>query len=311
MKFNAESFLDDAGIPYRSKGVNVPKDAVNICCIYCGERRYHLVIRKRKKYCNCWVCKNYISVVQIVKDILNCSWKDAQKIVYGDKHVLFDADEETHVGGRERAEICRLPKGISPLMKTTSDDLWLNAVKYAVDRLRAKDWAECIDRHNLHYGYSGEQAYRIVVPMYFGGRLMTYTGRDFTNRSPIKYKTCKKENSVMLPTEILYGLDTFTGYRAIIVEGPFDKLVMGEQALAASTNKLSARQKTILCNLDLEELIFVMDPDAIDMAEELATYFRPVIDRIKIVRLEKEKDPADLGYAAVIKQIEKTKWFDF
>jgi len=170
--------------------------------------------------------------------------------------------------------------------------------------------AQRVEQFNLHYGYGGEQAYRIVVPMYFGGRLMTYTGRDFTDRSPLRYKACRTENCVLLPTEFMYGLDEFEGRRAVVVEGAFDSIAMGNGTLAASTNKLSFKQKAMLCNLDLEELTFVLDPGAFDAAEELAEYFRPVVDRVKAVRLEKG-DPAEVGCAEVRKRIAETKWFDF
>ena len=309
MNFNAEKFLNDCGISYRSRGINVPRNAVNICCIYCGETRYHLVINKRKPFSSCWVCGKYVSTVELVKDILKCSWADARKIVYGTKHILFSYDGATY-DKPERAKICRLPKYVKPVLEDIVNPNMIreNAKRYLFFKRHIS--VQRVQQFNLHYGYGGGQAYRIVIPMYFGGQLMTYTGRDFTGRSELRYKACKTEDCILLPTEFLYGLDEFEGRSAVVVEGAFDRIIMGNGAMAASTNRLSAKQKSMLSNLDLEELVFVLDPGAFDKAEELAEYFRPVVNKVKAVRLTKG-DPAKLGFAVVKKKIQETKWFDF
>lgn len=322
MNFDAEKFLSDAGISFKTKGENVPRDAVNICCFYCGDsgKRYHLVINKHKPFSACWVCGKYVPTVELVKDILKCSWADARKIVYGDKHILFGYDDEIF-DRPKRAKICRLPKYVRPVLENVSkyDTIRENAKQYLFFKRNIS--VQRVEQFNLCYGYGGEQAYRIVIPMYFGGQLMTYTGRDFTDRSGLRYKACETENCVLLPTEFLYGLDEFEGHKAIVVEGAFDRIVMGNGAMAASTNKLSPKQKSMLCNLDLEELVFVLDPDAFDKAEELAEYFRPVVNRVKAVQLVRDNpnslkslvrgDPAKLGSGVVRKRIRETKWFDF
>ena len=107
--FDAEGFLSGHSLAFRRKGVNVPKDAVNVCCIYCGERRFHLAIRKNKHYVNCWVCHKYVPTAEFVKDVAKCSWAEARQIVYGARAGLF---MHTETCTRPiRAEVCRLPKG--------------------------------------------------------------------------------------------------------------------------------------------------------------------------------------------------------
>jgi len=308
MNFDVERFLSNSSLEYRTKGVNVPKEAVNIKCIYCGEQRFHLVIRKRMNYGNCWVCKVRKSVVEIVKDIAGCTWNEARQIVFGDRIaasmlLAFGEQEEKQV-----VSICKLPKFTYPL----SDEQWANRLyRTARNYLDRRSVCEAdITEFDLHYGVEGEQAYRVVIPMYFGGKLVTYTGRDWTERSELRYRACPTDLCVLLPTDFLYGYDTFVGHRAIVVEGAFDKIATGKQALAASTNKLSSKQKAMIARLDIDELVFVLDPDAADAAEELAYYFRPIVKRVKIVKLT-GGDPAKVGRAGVMSQIERAKWFDY
>jgi len=314
MRFNAEKFLNEAGIAYRDRGINVPKNAVNIRCIYCGEQRYHLVVYNKRKYAKCWVCHKRVSTVQLVKDVAKCSWEEAKQLVYGERHLLFTYEEDIKQEAIKvlRAEVCRLPKGTAPIITTEKrkpSKIRENAKLYMFYRRDIS--AQRVEGYDLHYGYGGEQEYRIVIPMYFGGELVNYTGRDFTGKSGLRYKDCKVENCVLLPTEFLYGLDEFEGKRAIIVEGAIDRIKLGRNdTLAINTKYLSGRQKTMISNLDLRELIFVLDPDAYRDAEELAEYFRPVVDKVKAVKLD-GGDPAKVGRWGVERAIEEVKWFDF
>lgn len=309
--FDVEKFLSDVGVEYRKSGKNVPKDAINIKCIYCGETRFHLVLHKKKSYCNCWVCKIYKSTVEVVKDLLRCSWTEAREIVFGKQRVgVFSYGvDEYETQERARVEKCVLPQFTYSITKLKSDPVQVSARRYLMGRyVRKYDiWLE----YDLHYGAAGEQAYRIVFPMYFGGQLVTYTGRDFTGRANLRYKTCSFENSVLLTTEILYGIDSFAGKTAILVEGPFDKVVMRDHSvLAISTDKLSTQQKNQLNSLELEQLIIVLDRSAYEHGIEIAEYFRPLIPKIKVVRLPK-KDPGVVGRMGTYTAIRQTKWFDF
>lgn len=48
--------LTIAGIQCRERGTNVGRDHVNICCVFCGEERFHLGIHVHHGYFHCWVC---------------------------------------------------------------------------------------------------------------------------------------------------------------------------------------------------------------------------------------------------------------
>lgn len=306
MKFNPVEFLDSAGIPYKSKGANVPRNAVNINCIYCNESKQHLVVNTDRPFVKCWVCKAYATYVQFVMDISKCSTTDAQQIVYGNRSSLIELAFEIEEEVEQRARVCNLPEGTFPII-TENDPLALqsSAIKYLVNR------SISADNNNLHYGEYGEQAYRVVIPMYFGGQLVTYTGRDFSGRSSLRYKTCKTENCVLKPTEILYGFDEFEGDTGMLVEGPIDRLAMRSNAfLGVSTSDLSPKQKKLILELDLKVLCVILDPGMETVAEELGSYFVPIIDIVKVVVLE-GGDPAKLGYKKVMQQITETKSFDF
>lgn len=308
MYFDATSFLGDLGIEFRTQGKNVPKDAVNIKCVFCGESRFHLVVHKRKPFCSCWVCKTYKPTVELVRMLAKCSWDEARELVFGRKAAsIFTRDfDETYE--RTQPRVCELPKFTYPIAKNKKDPLLYSARSYLTERMVP---LEISSEYNLHYGAYGDQAYRVIFPMYFGGKLVTYTGRDFTGRSSIRYKACPMENSVMLTTDILYGIDSFEGKKAIIVEGPVDKVVLQDNnVLGVNTDKLSPKQKKLLNSLELDELIIILDRQAYENGLEIAEYFRPIIQKIKVVKLPK-KDPGILGKKKTFEAIMKTKYFDF
>ena len=68
--------------------------------------------------------------------------------------------------------------------------------------------------------YTGDiYAYRVITPIYYNNRIVSYQGRDFTGKQNIRYATCKPENEIIHHKKILFNLDNSKQESVIVMEG--------------------------------------------------------------------------------------------
>lgn len=113
------AYLNKAGISYKERGTNVARDNINICCVFCGESRYHLGIQRDKLWGRCWVCGNggpWGRIAhQLGKSFPNIAWRDLQPI--GQEFYIDSSSAPTDV--RKNKPLTSLYK---PL--TDEEDVW-------------------------------------------------------------------------------------------------------------------------------------------------------------------------------------------
>src|SRR3972149_6591392 len=79
--FSIEQFLRINNIEYRTSGKNVSKGEYSICCLWCGENKYHLGVNPSKGLFNCWKCSEKGNIVRLVAKIKNISFIEAKEII--------------------------------------------------------------------------------------------------------------------------------------------------------------------------------------------------------------------------------------
>ncbi|MBU2685839.1 MAG: hypothetical protein KKF27_21570, partial [Gammaproteobacteria bacterium] len=118
----------------------------------------------------------------------------------------------------------------------------------------------------------GTHPQRIIIPIIFENRLVSFTSRDITGRALAKYMSCPLEDEVVQHKHILYGLDQAQGVQtAIIVEGPIDAWRLGPGTVATFGIEYTISQVKLLAErFSKLFVLFDNDPQAQAKGEQLA-----------------------------------------
>lgn len=132
---------------------------------------------------------------------------------------------------------------------------------------------------------------RIIAPIEWDGNVVSFQGRDITNRHKLKYLACPIERELLNLKSILYGKSD--GERCVLVEGITDVWRLGFGALAVFGIKYRLPQIKCLKKYKKVFLLFDPDPQAKIQAEKIknALQFRGV----NVHNLEGfDTDPGDM-----------------
>jgi DNA primase len=290
-----KELLDKYEVPYIEKGKNIGTDFYGMNCPFCEDDSNHLGINRNKGYFTCWRCRASGSFFELLQQVAGVTWSEFQrdlkignittesalarihKTIHGEKE-----EEET-----EDIKKCVLPKFVYPIRKSTDLpllDKFLNRRGYTIQ--------DCIE-HNCYYGRAGEMTHRLIIPVHFDGKLVSFTGADMTGTSRLKYKTSSTKIN-----NYLYNFDTLAERgmtRMVITEGIFDVWRIGEEGVCTFGTHITKPQRDLILCLQLDELVIAWDEDAYWKAREEVKQFQPFISSIKIVKFPKNEDPDSYG----------------
>lgn len=124
-------------------------------------------------------------------------------------------------------------------------------------------------------GPLGPYKYRIIAPIYVEDRLISYQGRDVTDRAECKYKACPKVMEVINHKETLYGIDLARESSCVVVEGITDVWRLGPGAVATFGIKFRPAQIRRLAEFRRVFVLFDTDEvrgkaESLVKAEQLA-----------------------------------------
>ncbi len=259
---------------------------VNIHCPFCqGSQDYHLGIRADGMGCHCWRCGKH-KLWDAIKAVCGPSQESLGKIRerYGAGPVRLVQSDTT----RLHAASVSWPSGIL-------ESIPVMAVDYLRDRgfdpvLLAGTWG-------LRFtGPTGPYKFRIIAPIYDGGKLVSYQGRCYTGKRELRYKACPKDLEAVGHQNLLYGEWLVTGRHIIVVEGITDAWRFGPGAVATFGIGYTMAQVERLAKYRRVSLIFDSDPQAIEQAEELGVLLRGLNPEIQVDVVELEDgDPGELS----------------
>lgn len=281
MAFNSQQFLDNYSISYSTEGKNIGKGWIGIKCPFCDDPSQHGGFNIIKEYYNCWTC-GYHRLIDVVLSLTGEDFKTAQNIIRKYSNTIpvpITTQQEN------RKKELMLPVGSGTLFYTHKT--YLEKRGFDPDYLE-KEW----DLKGT--GFIGEYKFRIIAPIYVNHKLVSYQGRDITERSPLRYKACKKENEIIHHKHILYGIDKVPGDKVVIVEGITDVWRLGPGAVATFGIKYTTEQLLLIAKRFTTILIlFDNDPNAKKQALNMSIYLSGFNLNIEILEIDKE-DPASL-----------------
>ena len=163
-------------------------------------------------------------------------------------------------------------------------------------------------------GLAGEWSYRIIIPIFYEGRLVSWTGRSILSKELIKelnvprYKNLSVEASAVNPKDILFNIDNCRGNSVIMVEGPFDVLKMGDDCCCSLGTSVTNAQKLLISKkFNKVFLAFDSEESAQEKARKLGRELFQIGVDVEVVDVCADyvkNDPGELVESEVI-QIKK------
>ena len=245
MSFNVQAILDDYGIAYSTSGKNVADGFVNIQCPYCDDKSQHLGFSKNGYVALCWRCGKH-SVIQTLAEVTGLTTKQIFELK--EKYnILIDDEEEKIIYQNETIEV-------------PGSKLLPQHIRYLEGR--GFDAQYLINKYDLRGTlYTGDiYAYRVITPIYYNNRIVSYQGRDFTGKQNIRYATCKPENEIIHHKKILFNLDNSKQESVIVMEGVYDVFRFGDNSIATMGTSYTKEQLALLAKR-YKKVYTMFDPE--------------------------------------------------
>ena len=247
--FNFKKFLIDYKIPIGEEGNTAP-GWINIKCPFCSDHSNHLGWNIEQQYFNCWKC-GWHSIIDVIMILTNNNFHKSKELlkqyIIGSNYIPICQEKKTIIN-----DIIHLPTGTKELSTIHRN--------YLINRNFDPD--HLIQKYNLKGTlYTGNYKFRIIAPIYYNGKLVSYQGRDVTDKQKLRYKACSKKNEIIHHKYILYNLDNCLSNKIIIVEGITDVWRIGDNCactfgIAYTIEQillLSSRFNTVFILYDTEE----------------------------------------------------------
>lgn len=259
---------------------------VNTSCPFCtGNPGYHLGYSLEDNYFRCWRC-GWHSKPDTIAALLGISKTAAIEII-------------KEYGGRSR----KLPNAKPNLQKkpfkfpSQTGPLEDRHMKYLKDR--GFDPIELIHTWGLfgtgpvskldkiHYKN------RILIPIYWNNKVVSFQTRSITSKTEIKYKACPKDREIIHHKHIIYKHPAYDGTTGICVEGVADVWKLGIEAFATFGVEYKNEQLLLMAKLYRNiAVIFDNDPAGIKNSKKLVADLHML--GVEAFRVDVKTDPGSM-----------------
>ena len=272
---DVQSLFLTEGVDFRTSGKNISRGWIGVNCPFCGEQNNHCGINLDTKRYSCWVCSQTGTLAKLVGVLLKLTYGQANTIIDKYRGFFYEAPV------RELSEEIILPTYLTDLTKVGR--------KYLHDR--GFDPDEIIRK----YGVKESNVFskiklddmvwdfkcRIYIPIIMNREVVTYTGRDWTDKQDPRYRNAPIEVSTKETSECVYNIDSVSD-RVLIVEGPTDVWKLGDEAIATLGVKFSHAQIATILKKQIKKAVILFDSSAEQSAAILADALNPFIEDLSV-----------------------------
>lgn len=275
--FDIIRFLDEYKIPYKTKGANIGDGWIGINCLFCDDPSTHLCFNLRNGNFRCWRCggKKWEQLITEITDenvetILR-DFRISDKLYIPPQQ---EKNKEIEVEFNFKKQLTNWDKG------------YLKERGFNYKKLQ-EEW-------DIRSGdIIGDYRFRIMIPVYSRGKVVSFQGRDTTNHQKEKYRSAKGTPL----KNYLYGYDNIDHEKGcFVVEGIFDVWRLGKgNAVATFGIQHTLHQRELLRKIKHIRVLFDSDTKAQVMAESLVRSLSSFTDIQNIKLPDGVKDPDGLS----------------
>jgi DNA primase len=278
--------FEDYNIPYDAKTA-AGRSMLLVPCPNCeaGEdTHFHGSIHLEKNFFSCWRC-SYIPLDDVIFALTKEQWWKINR-KYKKNPDARDIYLERRIE-KPRNTQCFLPKEAMDLGERPKQYL----------RKRGFDPDYLIKKYGLRAtGTSGAYKFRIIIPIYFNKKLISYQGRDYSGGSELRYKSCAEVDEVIHYKDIVYNYDATDKRHVIVTEGITDVWALGDRAVATFGVGFTDKQVYLLTNFKKVSVLFDSEYLAQKQADKLGNALAGLGVEVEILCLSEEGiDPGQLS----------------
>ncbi len=248
----------DYGVPMAPDGHKHNRtDWINVECPFCttsmSNPGYHLGWNIEDEYFYCWRC-GWKPPLKAISTLLHIPYSEAKKLLvsYGVNRTI------RRVRGVSKKEFL-LPSGLHKITPTSLHYAYLESRGFDPDKVirqwKLKGTGLIGDLKESDYRF------RIVIPFFWNGQMVSFDSRDITGKQEVKYKACPKEREIIEHKKILYGNQEKWDSIGICVEGPTDVWRLGPKAFATSGIEYTTAQLRIIAT-SFKQVCVIFDEES-------------------------------------------------
>ena len=277
--FDVKKFLDDHQINWSDKGKNTQSGWVNITCPFCYDKTNHGGFNIADGYYNCWNCGHHF-LDKVIAELLGCKPHIAKNII---KEYTVEKIRQKQENKKKSIRNIKLPGDeLQEIHKN-----YLIKRNYNHEKL-VHDWGLKGTNH------IGNYKFRIIAPIYHKHKLISFQGRDVTDRQTLRYKACTKRKEVMNHKSTLYGIDNVHGNKIIICEGITDVWRLGYGSVCTFGTSVTLDQIRLITEFENVFILFDNEQTAQERANKLAENLSSFKINVEIIDLPEVADPSEL-----------------
>lgn len=279
MKFT--DLLDELRVPWRTSGHHHCRPGwVQLDCPLCskGQQRWRLGYNIAYGYMNCYACGR-VRVGDALAELTGLDWRQLRGKLAGVERVA--APKPTaHTGKLE------VPQGLQPLLPPHR--AYLEERGYNVDYIQQVWGIQAL-------AYHAEQSlrWRIWIPIYHHGGLVSWTTRAISAAATLRYKSAALHQEAVPHKSILYGAD-YARHGITVHEGPLDVWAVGPGSTCTFGVDYTGAQVAAIARYPVRAICFDNTPDGQRAARQLAADLAPFDGKTYNVTLD-AKDAGSAG----------------
>lgn len=270
----------------KPKKINEMRGQISFNCPNCDEdkNKGNLEVNIEKSVYHCWACGDINDTQGTLSKLFDKFGTKKQKKVF---QLLMPEEFEIKVVKKKKV---RLPEGY--IQFKDSNPIYpphREALNYLKSRGITDD---IIEKYQIGYTMKGECSGRVIVPSYnLDSELNYYVARSWDTKTKFKYKNPEAEKEKIIFNEHLIDWDK----DIYLVEGVFDGFFL-DNSIPMLGKHLSELLFTQIYEKAKGSIVICLDGDAWRDASKLYRELNGGIlhDRVKIVKLPKDKDVCDL-----------------
>ena len=240
---------------YRKGWVHTP------CPFHEGNPGNHLGYNLEKGYFFCWSC-GWHPIYETIQALVGAKHASAGEILR--KYRIEGALEQN----RPRSSPLRAsgdvkwPDSCGPMTKAHRD--YLSKRGFDPDKLEI-EWG-LMGTSNW-----GSYPFRVIAPVAFRGQVVSWQGRDITDRQEAKYLPCPQDWEVLPHKQVLYGFDQAKWKTVVVAEGITGVWRLGPGAVATFGAKYTSSQLLLLIeNFDQVWIVYDNDEAGREAADKMS-----------------------------------------
>lgn len=272
---------------YRPGWINVP-------CPFCtGSKNYHLGWSIAEEYFFCWRC-GWHPVDQTTVALTDLPFPEVLSRYEGRERGARRSSSPLP-GARNAADAqvqLKLPSDCGPLRRDHARYLRGRGLDpEEIERV----W-EIRSTGPRSVASLADYSNRILIPIYWEGRMVSYQCRATSPRAEVKYKACPQSEELIQHKTLLYRHPQAVGTTGICVEGVIDVWKLGPAAFATFGIGYAPPQVKAIAEL-YQRVAIVFDPEPVaqKQAKKLARDLLMHGTDVRIVPPPAGKDPGDLS----------------